>query len=583
MSVSFTAVAYCRRSTEKQDESISIQKQEIQKYAKANGYEITRFYVDDGIDGHDESRPGFQQLLKDAEGSTWGYIVVRNQSRFGRFRPATMARYLDELDRAGVRLVTTNKGVIDVDDLGDFIVSNVEAAGDNKYSKDLSANTIRGQAEKAKQGYSAGQLAPYGYDRMYVDESGQHRQRIKNGQKFAKPKTWRVVFVPSDKPEIIDTVQWIFDSYVRGKGYHGIASELNDQAIPSPRGGQWHQGTIRAILKNPIYCGDLRWNKTRQGKFHAHQGGETRERSRAEAAPAKRGRRKHRVYLNHESDWVVTMDAHEAIIAREVWNQVQDIMNQTRRKVNSGRPPAEDNTYLLKGLCHCSACGSKMHGTKVKKKKDGKTYVWYRYVCSGYACKGICQHHAAPADELHEIVVKEVVQALRSPKNIEAIRQSMEHQSQLDTPDHTEKIRRLESRLSRINKELDSQITRLGRVPDELVDAVLQKMTELKEEQQQLQAQLRELSKIEPVAAQQWTADDVVELLTVVAEHLQQCPKDKLQEALQSVIERIELDFSPQKWGKKTIQRLSGGRIHLKKVVGIGMAGAGFEPTTSRL
>lgn len=43
MSVSFTAVAYCRCSTEKQDESISIQKQEIQKYAKANGYEITRF------------------------------------------------------------------------------------------------------------------------------------------------------------------------------------------------------------------------------------------------------------------------------------------------------------------------------------------------------------------------------------------------------------------------------------------------------------------------------------------------------------------------------------------------------------
>lgn len=570
------AVGYCRCSTDKQDESISIQKQEIQKYADKDGYEITRWYVDDGIDGHDESRPGFCQLLKDAEGSTWAFAIVRNQSRFGRFRAATMARYLDELDRSGVQLVTTNKGVIDIDDLGDFIVSNVEAAGDNKYSKDLSSNTIRGQAEKAKQGYSAGQMAPYGYDRMYVDEAGKAKQRVKNGVKYAKPKSWRVVFVPSDDPDKVEIVRWIFESYVAGSGYHSIATELNRRGIPAARGGEWHQGTIRAILKNPIYCGDFRWNKTRQGKFHAHQGGETRTRSCKETAPGKSGRRKHRVYLNDESDWIVTMDAHESIVSRATWKRAQEIMSTNKRNSRGGRPPVEDHRYLLKGLCYCSDCGNKMHGTKATKKKNGKTYTWYRYVCSGYACKGICRHNAAQADELHQTVVKEVIAALRSPKNIEAIRQSMDRQSQVETPDNTDKIARLRTRLTKVSKELDTQITRLGQVPDDLVETVIKNSSKLKAERDRIEKELEAATEVVPQVSRQWTADDVVELLDTVATNLEKCPPDKLQAAIQGLVERIELEFAPVPWGKKTVQRLSGGKIHLKKVVGTGMAGTRF-------
>ena len=577
------AVGYCRCSTDKQDESISIQKQEITKYATKHGYKIVRWYVDEGIDGHDESRPGFCQMFKDTEGGTWRFVIVRNQARFGRFRPATMARYLDELDRYGVQLVTTNKGIIDVDDLGDFIVSNVEAAGDNKYSKDLSANTIRGQAEKAKNGYSAGQLAPFGYDRMYVDETGTPRQRVKNGEQFAKPKTWRVVFVPSDDPELIELIQWVFDSYVQGTGYASIAAELNRRNIAAPKGGLWHQGTIRAMLKNRIYCGDYRWNHTRQGKFHSRQGGETRPRRRSETAPDKQGRRKHRVYLNDESDWIVSVDAHKPIIDRETWDRAQEIMAANTVHQNSGRPPVDDQHYLLKGLCYCSDCGHKMHGTKIKRKKKGKTYIYRKYICSGYSCKGVCRHNAAHADKLHETVVEEVIKALRHPKRVELIRQAMERQSQVEPPDNSEKIARLEAKLARITKELGTQITRLGQVPDELVETVIKKSSELKAEQSRLEEELESARQVVVEEAPQWTADDVVELLNTVAENLEQCPPEKLQAALQGLIERIELDFEPVPYGKKTIQRLSGGKIHLRKVVGIGMAGTGFEPATSRL
>jgi hypothetical protein len=42
----------------------------------------------------------------------------------------------------------------------------------------LSRNTARGMTRVAQKGFLCGQAAPYGFDRMLVDESGKHRQRI---------------------------------------------------------------------------------------------------------------------------------------------------------------------------------------------------------------------------------------------------------------------------------------------------------------------------------------------------------------------------------------------------------------------
>ncbi len=311
------AVGYLRCSTDKQDESVEIQKNEITKYGKREGYKIVAWYIDDGISGHDEDRPEFVRLLTDANAATWQYVIVRHQSRFSRIRPATLISHLDQLDRAGVSLVSTDRGVIDINDFVSLLLTTIEANRDNEYSKTLSKLTIGGQVTRAEQGYSAGQDAPYGLDRMYVDDSGAHRQRVKNGEEFAKPKSWRVIFVLSDDEIEIETVHWIFDQYAnRHSGYAQIAADLNAKGIPSPRGGEWVAGTIRAILKNEKYVGDFIWNKTRQGKFNAYQSEETRARPVSEADRAKRGRRKNKVLRNDQSDWVGKQNVHEAIVDR---------------------------------------------------------------------------------------------------------------------------------------------------------------------------------------------------------------------------------------------------------------------------
>ena len=79
---------YCRLSrddgAEGDSNSVSNQKRMLQKYAKENGFENTRYYVDDGYTGTNFNRPGFQKLLEDIEMGYVATIIVKDMSRLGR-------------------------------------------------------------------------------------------------------------------------------------------------------------------------------------------------------------------------------------------------------------------------------------------------------------------------------------------------------------------------------------------------------------------------------------------------------------------------------------------------------------------
>jgi len=79
--------------------------------------------------------------------------------------------------------------------------------------------------------------------------------------------------VPSVRGRV-DTVRRIFGCYVHeGVGYKGIASKLNVDGLPSPRGGKWSMTTVRDLLRNPVYVGDMVWNRRTMSKFHRIESG----------------------------------------------------------------------------------------------------------------------------------------------------------------------------------------------------------------------------------------------------------------------------------------------------------------------
>lgn len=64
--------------------SISNQKEYLEKYAKENGLGQIRHYTDDGFSGVNFERPGVQQMLDDVNNGIIGTVICKDLSRFGR-------------------------------------------------------------------------------------------------------------------------------------------------------------------------------------------------------------------------------------------------------------------------------------------------------------------------------------------------------------------------------------------------------------------------------------------------------------------------------------------------------------------
>ena len=100
------AVAYLRRSTKDQAQSLSRQRAEIERVAKERGIQILRWYQDDGVSGtEDLLREGFQSLIADAEQKRdFNVVFVYEWSRFARLGVYETGIWINRLRKAGVRI-----------------------------------------------------------------------------------------------------------------------------------------------------------------------------------------------------------------------------------------------------------------------------------------------------------------------------------------------------------------------------------------------------------------------------------------------------------------------------------------------
>src|SRR5258708_3330998 len=136
------AVGYLRRSTDRQEASIPEQRNAVQQYADEKGYKIVREYVDDAISGDDtDKRLDFQRMIADAqEKGDFQAILVWDQDRFGRFSPHEASYWTWPLARAGIQLVTVDKGPIDWNDFTEWLTYSGTQHGNHQCLRDLSRN-----------------------------------------------------------------------------------------------------------------------------------------------------------------------------------------------------------------------------------------------------------------------------------------------------------------------------------------------------------------------------------------------------------------------------------------------------------
>ena len=396
------AVAYLRRSTDKQDQSLRDQRLEVERYAKEHGYQIIREYVDDAISGTSaDERPDFQRMIAEAARGDFAAVIVWNSDRFSRGDVTETEHYRYLLRQANVKVLSVTEDYLAREGIEGDVLRTVRQFQNRQYSISLSQNTLRGQISSIMTESDPGRAAPYGYDRQIVapdgavlfrirfcpggvrevyDKDGKIQARYEKGQTLSKPgRECKARLVLSD-PQRVQVVKDIFRMCLDGIGFASIAAALNVRGIAGPRRDVWGFTTIKAILENPTYRGDLVWNRRTEAKFYRVRNGRIEKRQRQEGEA--------KVVRTHRDDWVVIPNALPAIVSAEDWERVQVMVAKRRRAC--GGAGHRNRRWLLTSVLECGDCGHKFWGDPRRKGRiEGRAQVITNYyICAGRRSHG---------------------------------------------------------------------------------------------------------------------------------------------------------------------------------------------------
>jgi site-specific DNA recombinase len=535
-----TAVGYVRRSTDRQEQSIPDQKKAIERYAAENSIDLSRFFVDDAISGTSvHRRPAFQQMVREAqrERRAFSYVIVYDVKRFGRLGNDEAGYYRHILSTHGVEVIYVGENFSG--DSTDDLLRPVKQWQAREESKDLSKVTIRGLLSRIEGGFWNGGTPPYGYDLRYespgeasgaflftlrfqpdgtkllLDLDGSTHRTLERGERLQVSKRDRCRLSLSTI-ERVDTVRRIYEmSAVDGMGLRAIASTLNTEGVPSPRGpewshiysGTWGASTVRSILTNRLYVGDMVWNRRTDARFFKIAAGRASERREVYGA---------RLVPNPKEDWINIPKAHPGIVSHQLFEAAQSSRGKRGgsevQRAGAGRTASAWNgrrsRFLLSGIMECARCGGRYEGcrrTKGKPRADGTLVRTYYYGCGSYIRKGrsACRFGSVPQVKLEQLVVETALRFYKQYQGEEGLRRlssAIVDCAGADWEDVTEVKRRAEQRLDDIAAEV-SRI--LDALTESIRPLVEERLLLLNKEKTSMKTKLRGLEELECSQADQ--------------------------------------------------------------------------------
>ena len=329
--------AYCRVSRNTADQLNSYARQ-IRVYTdliRRNPFwQMVEIFADEGITGTSASkRPEFQRMLKLCEQKQIDLIITKSISRFARNTMEALD-IVRKLKILGIGVQFEKEGINTLS-LGDEMLLNTFTAIAQEESIAISERIRYSNTKRMESGDFIDGNAPYGYG--MVD---------------------RVLIPKEDEAQI---VRDIFDQYLKGASTHEIARNLNDAGIPGKFGSTWKVSTIRYILRNEKYIGDMLCQKT----YHTNTLPFKQKRNRGEA------------------DQYYVEGSHEGIVDKNVFQKAQEIINSRKEKYLTD---ADSIQYPLTSKMHCTECGAFF----IRKKTNGCV----SWVCSNHGIsKDNCPTH----------------------------------------------------------------------------------------------------------------------------------------------------------------------------------------------
>ncbi len=321
--------AYCRVSTDKEDQANSFESQQryFRQYIEGNpDWELYAIFADEGISGtNTKKRKEFNRMIDCAKNGDFDLIITKEISRFAR-NTLDSIFYTRDLKKHGVGVIFLNDNINTLDGDAELRLAIMSSIAQEE-SRKTSERVKWGQKRQMEQGVVFGR-SMLGYD-------------VKDGKMTINEEGAKIV-------------RLIFQKFVdEGKGTHVIARELREEGINPMRVKEWSNTVILRVIRNEKYCGDLVQKKTYTPDFLSHE------------KKCNRG----------QEEFVILKDHHEPIISRELFEKANHILD-AKSLSQEGRAK-HSNRYPFSGKIKCGRCGAS-YVARYKTRKDGSRYKAWR-------------------------------------------------------------------------------------------------------------------------------------------------------------------------------------------------------------
>ena len=395
--------AYIRLSVEnggnETDETLVVQQMLVEKFIEQHPeLRLEDVYIDNGFSGTNFERPGFMRLMEDVRSGKIQCIVVKDLSRFGRDYLET-GYYLETiLPKLNVRFIAITD---DYDSSRKEDRENISVPIKNMvnamYAKDMSKKILAAKEARQRSGNITLSKVAFGYVR-------------------SKDKTRQIV-----DESVAPAVRMIFQWTLLGNSKKEIADRLNLLGIATP--GQkekkkvtkvplnetkWNSGTVRKILENQTYTGDIITGKLKQSLYKGVK-----------------------QYHTAPEDWNIQKDMHMPLVARDDYEELQadreEIHKITRKRQFRYEKDREKYQDSFPGMVRCGECGKTMYFRRYT-----HNYTTNERMGGGYHCSSeqeSCHGHKIEGNLLKILVMDQIQNLIRSMCDRKQLLQKMQNET----------------------------------------------------------------------------------------------------------------------------------------------------------
>ncbi|WP_272941170.1 recombinase family protein [Bacillus coahuilensis] len=338
-----------------------------------------------------QRRKNLQRMIEDAHAKKFDIILAKELSRLARNGELSY-KIKNLCENQGIHIITLDNAINTL--TGNTNMFGLYAWMYEQESQNTSNRVKETLKTRAKNGLFKGSNPPYGYE-------------VREGK----------LYIRND--ETSEIVRRIFREYLEGSGRESIARRLYNEGIRTPAdvagkinaSDKWNDSTIKLILTNPHYVGDLVQGRT------------------TTVSVTSKKRKK-----QDKDDMFIIENTHEAIISRDMFEAVQNLMKQRKKFITAPK------LHLFTNILFCADCGKGL---------------WFRsnrqngYICGSYARHGkkSCSAHTIKENFLKETILYDIRKLVQEIDKEQYLKE-LEAKSKKSKKD-------IQQKLDKLNKQID--------------------------------------------------------------------------------------------------------------------------------